>query len=464
MSELKISPNLFIEVNELNRLVKFLKQDGYVKLIKSIVPSVGIVQNDLNDNFKVALKEGTADTIIINPGLAFDSDLNAIMLENSLEVVITDTGMKKWIVLSYAIKNDEKGLVNITANGTLTGTGTEFTKVLRSQSQDHPTKVHFVSDNNTQDYEVLQLTSDTLAIVAGAFTPESGLKYSVVGAFTPGFILSPENKFIYDYDYCNISIVDSDEIPALTGDQFILASLIFDTGVVVVTDKRADYMFNDVSASNSNFINSELRITNDPLVALNGVSRIEERRLELSIQHGYDVNTYEVINSTTPIFRIVTGTCILLGTGDIPDNYFKGWILLNRKNMKSVLIQSNTGKSLYVPKFNNDILASAGNDFIVVPNYEEIEFEFKFTGGDDRFPIYKKISTFSHINRFDFPIEYGVTNIALAYRLISANYSTPFNPLAVANFVNIKSEVEILANSAFNVNIVQTVGTIRNYS
>lgn len=464
MSEVKITPNLFLECNELNRLVKFIKEDGYIKIIKSIVPSFGIVQNELNDNFKVAVKDGTTDTIVINPGLAFDSSLRAIILESALEVVVSNTGMKKWIILSYATKNDEKGLVNVTPDGTIYGIGTEFTKVLRSQLQDHPTKVHLTSDVNTADYEVLNITSDSLAIVAGALVQENGLKYSVVGAFTPGFQASSENKFIYSYDNCNISIVDSDEIPALTVDQFIIGSLEFDVDLVVVTDKRADYMFNDMSAANSSFINSELRITNDPLVALEIVERIEERRLELSVEHGYNVNTYEVINSITPIFRIVTGACLFLGTGDIPDNYFKGWLLLNRKNMKSALIQSNTNKSLYVPKFNNDFLAPAGNDFIVIPNYEEIEFEFKFDGGDVRLPIYKKVSAYNEKNRFDFPIQYGITNISLAYRLIGANYSTPFNPFAVTNFTNIKGEIEILSNSAFNVSIVQTVGTIRNYS
>ena len=45
MSKLKFSPNLFLEVNELNRLVKFLDDDGYKRAFKALVKSFGIVQN-----------------------------------------------------------------------------------------------------------------------------------------------------------------------------------------------------------------------------------------------------------------------------------------------------------------------------------------------------------------------------------------------------------------------------------
>ena len=53
MSKLKLSSNLFLEVNELNRLVQFLKKDGYELAIKSLVKTFGIVQTAENNYYKV---------------------------------------------------------------------------------------------------------------------------------------------------------------------------------------------------------------------------------------------------------------------------------------------------------------------------------------------------------------------------------------------------------------------------
>ena len=78
MSRLKFSPNLFLEVNELNRLVKFLDDDGYKRAFKALVKSFGIVQNSSNSYFKTTIKPGSSNVVIINSGLAFDTNMNAV--------------------------------------------------------------------------------------------------------------------------------------------------------------------------------------------------------------------------------------------------------------------------------------------------------------------------------------------------------------------------------------------------
>ena len=108
MSKLKISENLFLEVAELNRLVRFLKTEGYEQLVKSMVKSYGIVSNAENNYYKVTSKVGTSNSIIINPGIAFDSQLRAIKMENSLDMTITNTGMVRWLILQYKSTNFEK--------------------------------------------------------------------------------------------------------------------------------------------------------------------------------------------------------------------------------------------------------------------------------------------------------------------------------------------------------------------
>ena len=196
MSRLKLSENLFLEVKELNRLVKFLTDDGYKRLLQSIIKSNGIVKNTSNNNFKTTAKVGTSNVITINSGLAFDSNLDAIVMDNNLEMTIENTGVKRWLILSRDVNNYEEGTVSINTDGSLTGIGTEFSKILRGQPN-FPVKIKLESTVNTSEYEVVTVLSDNSAILSGDFTAEASLKYSVIGTFTPGFQTLSENKQIY---------------------------------------------------------------------------------------------------------------------------------------------------------------------------------------------------------------------------------------------------------------------------
>lgn len=162
MSKLKISPNLFLEVNELNKLVQFLGEDGYKPFLKHLTKSFGIAQNENNTYFKVSRKNEAKNVVVINSGIAFDSNLNRIFLSEDKELEIPNTGNNQWILISYSPTNDEEGIVSISAQGTLSGAGTKFTSVLRGQPN-FPTKVKFNSSVNTDEYEVVDVSSDTVA-------------------------------------------------------------------------------------------------------------------------------------------------------------------------------------------------------------------------------------------------------------------------------------------------------------
>ena len=144
MAKLKLSENLFLEVAELNRFRQFIEDDGWKRVIKSIIKSFGIVQDEQNTYFKVTKQDN--GNIIINPGLAFDSNLNAIVLNATLtrEVVNPGANLPMWLILRRAVHNNEQGTVSVTADGTLVGVNTVFTKVLRGQPN-FPTKVRFTS-------------------------------------------------------------------------------------------------------------------------------------------------------------------------------------------------------------------------------------------------------------------------------------------------------------------------------
>lgn len=479
MSRLKISPNLFLEVNELNRLVKFMDEDGYKRAFKALIDSFGIVENASNNFFKTTIKPGSSDVVIVNSGLAFDSAMNAIILENNLEMTVENTGENRWLVLSRAVSNFEKGKVSINLDGTLTGLSTEFTKVLRGQPN-FPVKIKFQSLLNTNEYEVVRVISDTSAIISGNFVAEADLSYSVIGTFTPGYQADEDYKNIYEYDSCDIRIVDSSDTPVIGTDEYILCKITFDiSGGMNVTDKRYSYMFNSTfNRTSDNYNNPLTSLLN---VGVVGGIKSEGSSLcdfELIIEHGYKINEYEFItNSSSNLFNIISGNCNYLGAGNIPNDMFKDWLLLNRANMKYAVINSNENKTLVINNFDSSIIELNNNDFIIVPNFKEIEYEVKVSSNVymSSAPFYFKMSIQNLKNRLRFysffpgsVSEFSeLINVKIRYRMVnSSEQFYPFSDLSVSQFINVNGQTETLSESSFDVDLsnIEPQEKQRNYS
>lgn len=483
MSRLKFSSNLFLEVNELQRFNKFMEEDGWKRAMKAITKNFGIVENASNTYFKVTSKAGSNSVIVINAGLAFDSNMDAIVMEEDLELSVANTGQNRWVILSRGVTNQEKGTVNVNSDGSLSGIGTEFTKVLRGQPN-FPVKVKLDSTQNTEEYEVVSVSSDTSALLSGSFVNENGMKYSVIGTFTPGFQPTDENKMIYEYDSYSISVVDSADRPTISSDEFILAMISFnESGAMSVSDERINHMFNNPYVQNS----AESDTETDPLVSLlstgvvGGIRSVGSvaAEIELIMEHGYTITRYELqTTSTSNTFVILNGQCNFLSTGNIPDSMFKGWLLVNRANMKYAVIDDNSNKSLFISNFDSSIIQENNNDFIVVPNFLEIEYEVKVSGNIDRpaIPFYFRSSIWNLYTRAKvyayFPSE-DVENfsdevtISVKYRLIdNSGKQQPFGNLAVAQFENVNGQSETLAESSFTVNLatIEPQAKQRNYS
>lgn len=459
MSKLKISPNLFLEVAELQRLVKFLKGDGYELLIKSMLKTYGIVQTADNNYFKVTLS-GALNTIIINKGIAIDSQLRAIVMEKDLILTVQNTGSKRWVILEYDSTNYEKGTVSVTANGTLQGVGTSFTEVLRGQPN-FPTKVKLNSSLNVEEYEVVSVTNDNSAVIAGSFNPESNVQYAVVGAFTPGFEPNEENRLIYEMDSYKITIVDSADVPSLTADQYVLASIEFAGNGIIITDQRAGYMFNGSSYTSGGIP------TSDELVSLLQVQKITNNMMEITIEHGYTITNFELITtSTSNIFRIRSGSCNFLGTGNIPNGLFKNWILVNAETFKSVIIDNNENKDLYISNLDEELLQGTVTKFFVLPPYENIEYEILYSGESvvNSLPRNTLVSQGSNVNKILLPAPYGDLTVSLRYRMINGDTSTPKQKFAIAEYTNENGEKQIIGDSQFFITFTEPVVELRNYS
>lgn len=483
MSRIKFSENLFLEVAELQRLVKFLADDGYKLAMKSLSKSFGIVENSGNTYFKVTNKAGTSDTVVINPGIAFTTEMDAIVMENALEMQVSNTGVNRWLVLSRAVKNTETGNVTINTDGSLSGIGTEFTKVLRGQPN-FPTKIKFESNLNTGEYEVVSVVSDTSAILSGSFVNESGLKYSVIGTFTPGFQPLAANKMIYEYDSYNIRIVDSADKPSLSSNEFIIAGISFDdVGGMNISDERIYSMFNNPYVQQGSSSDAASR---NPLASLLSVSAVGGVNavnavsvdLELIVEHGYSITKFELLTtSVSNSFNILSGSSNYLGTGNIPDGMFNGWLLVNRTNMKYAKIDSNSNKSLFISNLDTSMILDNNNDFVVVPNFLEMEYEVKVSSNValPTKPFYFRASIWNISERMRVYVFFPSVSenfadevtISIGYRMIdNSGKQYPFANLAIAQFINVDGQTETLSESSFVVNIaeIEPQAKQRNYS
>lgn len=459
MSRLKLSPNLFIEVNELNRLIRFLDEDGYKLIIKQLVNEYGIAQNFDKAMFKVSHKLGTDNVVTVNSGIAIDSNINIINLEQDIDITIPYTNNKQWLAISYATTNNELGTVNISAQGNLSGNDTKFLSVLRGQPN-FPTKIKFSSNKNKEEYEVIDVKSDTEATISGAFVEEKNLKYQVIGTFTPGFQPNDDDKMIYEYDSCMIHVIDSEERPEVDDNTFIISCVDFENGINV-TDERTDFINNKININPLNYLSSNAFVSLVKTKLFNNI-------LDLSFEWGYKINKYEITNKSNNIMTIISGISNYIENVNIPNDIFNGWKLLNRKNMISVDIDYNKKNDLYLSIIPSSLITGEiDDDFIIIPKFKDIEVEVKLSGTnyDKESNYYFKFSILNGKSRFNIPLEYLDTFIELKYRMIHENNkTTQFQNFSVAQFENVNKEKETLGNSSFSIYLNEPEEVKRNYS
>lgn len=469
MSKLKLSENLFLEVNELQHWQQFLEQDGWKRAFKVLVKKYGIVRNEENNMFKPAK---TSNGVVgLNAGLAFDSDMEGAVLREATTVSVPEGGTRRWIVIERQITNEEDGVVSITDTGDLTGVGTQFTKTLRGQPN-FPTKVAFNSAVNTQFYEVVKVVSDTQAVVSGTLTTESDLKYKVVGTFTPGFQVTTDNALIYEYDGCNITVIESDSVPVLNDGQWFVASVTYADGVMSVNDERERNMFTftqDNDAEEKNGVNPIVS-----LLALNNVGMTSRAvEYEMVLEHGYTVDSYEYsITQSANVFTILVGHCNAMQNTSFADDTLNGWILLNRTTMKSAKILRNVGNTLYIPTFTEGLLSDDAS-FVVVPDYAMIEYQIQVSAGVSNigvnFSVLQSVEQCSSRVRLQLlQPQFGGSESVVAnirYRLIDGGGERyGYGTLAQASYNDEHGTTHYLTDSSVTISVENGEEEIRNYS
>lgn len=485
--DVKFSENLFISVEELNRLKSSIGENGWKRFAKNLVSKFGIAVNDNNTNFIPIINSTETDTLTIQTGIAFDADMNIIVLDSAVNASLPHSqlasGYKYWLILRHAITHNEAGTVSITDAGALTGVGTKFTEVLRGQP-DFPTKVKLESDVNNGEYEVVEVSSDTSAILAGSFTNESGKKYSVIGTFTPGFIPNEENRQIYSYDSCEIEIVMANEKPVINeGYDFILASVEYVDNMnngydMVLNDYRADYLLNFSFDDEEVAENKEL--AKDGIVTLvkESVVGLDEKGIlvELLMEHGFTVTDFTVDATLSGYkFTINSGSSnYITSASTLPDHMFKGWWILNRANMQYCEITDSLDKILSITKINS-LAVTGTTDIILIPPFNEIEYSVSVSNNvpAPATPYVVRCSLENAQNRLLIPIRWNdiagyddEVTLNLKYRIIGFSRDKyPFYQFNVANYTDHDGNIKSCAGSiSINVTELKPEVEERNYS
>lgn len=441
MAKLKISEDLFLEKQELNRLVKFLEFDGYKQEFLLNTTTFGIVKgynlpSALNtlpkDSFLVDNIGAASNTVNIRTGRAINNKAEIITLDSNYTLQIPANGLWYWIKISYRKVNYEVGTIDIDANGNMSGFGTFFTEVLRGQPN-FTTKIKFLNSTlNNLEYDVVDVVGDTSAILSGDFLAESGLQYVVVGTFTPGFVPLNADKNIYEYDNVNISIVS--ETPSTPGvppgkidnEEFYLARVRTSGLNVEIQDKRLEFWQTRAEY--------EIHLIDRFSNTIIGVESVKwdieftpRDRNEVNIAWGYRSTNWSV-DTTQNVVTINSGVGGILKENDLSqfiNGSFDGWRLYTKSGKYNRVVSSTkTGTQLNLKLDYLDFNEFDVTDEIhIVPDVEEIEIKasydiriHKIIEESFVFPIYFSTGKF-YLRIYDSKLPYDY-NLLYRYKVV----------------------------------------------
>ena len=382
----KISDQLFLGSEELNRLKLSIFDQGYKFALQAIASQFGIIRNNpLDPNFNYFKVGGgnSPNSIALNEGYAFDKNGSVIhQLPNQPNIPVLNANIWQWVKISYAFSTIENGTVSIggTNGGLMVGVGTEFTNILRGQP-DYPSKIRLVNsvNYNTLEYEVLEVIDDNNVKINGVFdTAETNLQFIVVGTFTPGTYPTASQEQPFQYDNCFVSLVNEtifDTPPALnSGLEFFVARINNTITSIVIQDKRSDYLFKTINTAKLEQISST-----NPLIGVTAVKKFTNRSISnYSVEFDFKFNIgSETRNLQADIISLSSGQGgAYKSTADFVTGDFDGWNYHYTDGTFTPIIKSiknNNNIDLYVENIEADKIG-----YIVAPNATEVEIRADF--------------------------------------------------------------------------------------
>lgn len=384
MSDLKFASNLFLEVEELNRLKLALRTTGYQLDFQNDHEQLGVIKNQLYDpNFTYfqVLNINVANTVYVSPGFAYDTNRN-VLTSTGASLLLLQQNTYYWLKMSYKTNNTEQGTVNIggSAGGLLSGSGTAFTTVLRGQPN-FPSKISFLNSANYQgQYELLEVDNDNVAYLQGSFPiAEANLQYAVVGTFTPGTYppIADQYPFLYDdFNYTLIPETGTDVMPPYQQNtEFYIARVISTAQGIQIQDRRQFF----VCQTRAERLFSELPTGTNRLIGIEAMAKTAIRSkvfYTVNIQWGFRIST-ESRNYNANLTTVTTGyggiyaSANAFSTGD-----FDGWRYYYQDGKYSRIVTSvknGSGIDLQL-----DSLRSEAVGVMICPNAEEIEINLTY--------------------------------------------------------------------------------------
>lgn len=388
MSKVKINSDLFLGDIELNKVIDFIKKYGFDEFINNKSVKYGIVKNrklDPNFNYFKLQQSGTVSgniTFTLQGGYAVckDSDLNIRVLKNSNQnqIPFPQDGNWYWIFIQPAYKKIENGTLSVDNSGNLIGNGTEFTKILRGQP-DFPSKVKLYkldADNinyspsslNQVELTINSVVDDTHATVTTQTVSETNLYYSSVGTFTPGVVVNSNDKEIFQYDDCLISIVQETSVgvkPSYTQDQqFAIYRVKYESGNLVIQDFRTEIFCEEN--------NSLFETISDKVNPLIGIEKISYQDSDSSLENndiylswGLRSSNY-TINSNLNKVSITSGNGgVYKTTSQFVNGDFDGWKLYINDLQKNTVNEDSYSNNERCFKVLSSVKNGSGIDLII---------------------------------------------------------------------------------------------------
>lgn len=392
MSKIKIGPNLFLQVAELRRLQQTLADWGYKRDLLLSTKTFGLVRDiklpDLGNiataNCFEVTKAGTPiDTVVVNNGIAIDSNGDLIINPESTQIQILNNGQFFWIKISHLYVNNEVGTVSVDVNGNIIGTGTDFLNVLRGQPN-YPSKIVFLNSNsNNNIYEVVKITNGTHAVLSGDFIAEDNLQFAIYGTFTPGYPVPSGDSKIFDYDGCSIELVPEDVLntaPAKNSNiEFFIARVSFNGTDLTIEDKRNEY-WNDFA---TDLLTSIDRTGINKLIGVESVkwdiASSPKYKNEINLTWGFRSNSYTIDPAAKKISILAGQGGVYKDTSFFTTGDFNGWRVYCKSGIyKNIISSVASGNQIIVTLDNLDINDyPIGELILLVPAVEFVEIKIK---------------------------------------------------------------------------------------
>jgi len=228
-------PNLYLGSTEKNRIQE-IEMQSTLLLLDNLISAYGLRIDKLSNNalatdFLVTKSGGKSINVKGGQAVIKIGDYPNLFKSAETNLSVPDSDGTYKVLLMAEENSYEKGIITLTnSSNTVTGIGTEFTKVFAINRK-------IIIDNVA--YNVICVNSDTSVTIQNVYSGETltGKKYKVGGYYVEE-PLSINEKPIYLYNNASIEIKTSSE--DLSGYYILLAELIVAGGIITtVTDKRS---------------------------------------------------------------------------------------------------------------------------------------------------------------------------------------------------------------------------------